>query len=690
MKDNKIDWSQYKIKEDNPRTDWSQYKATPNNNEDSPVENDLPIKKPQKRGLIDKTMELFSHAMAKGTDFLTKIPGEIKGITEEFKKSPLGETKHIAGQLGVGATGIGKDIANFALSLLEPLSQLGGIPEGGHPFTYQIPEKTGLQDALGLESNKKGDELIKAIPEIVSLAYGGSAFLKKGYKSLATANPLSKESKLRNAMTENIINAKKIKQEASKDLSKATDKLKYQYAEQSTPKGQKIGSLNPVDQKIEALAKQEKIKELEPLANIPKKEIKVEPEPDYEKVIQQAKEEKTKASELLSEALRSHEPISLKAGEKIKQHLNKLHDSASSLYNRVESAYKGKYIAKNNTAEINKISSDLQGIIKEDLMSGDSLAPGYGSATSEQQALEAKINTLKSEKVKASDAYDVLRTLQNRAQKARDASFKPGLDKIERTRLQKLAHLHEKEAVKLGKQLESVGDPNTKQMLKSANENWKAYKDISRSKVGKSILRNEGNIPADTMLKIEGTGKGNEHLRELVKQDPELGRYLFGQKYAKANQQNKIFEKSDLTDRYLKNLPQDIQSKVTDLKVALKKVANPTLENGQTIKEAKDTRKALVKALEEQNIRQKSATEIKELTKQVKFHLDAAKETEAKIKAEELAGKNVDKLQEDFARHKREYINGDSKLTKLKSRLLQLVGTKGAYELLFKDDHHSR
>lgn len=688
MKNNKTDWSQYEVKEAAPETDWAQYESKGGGDTSAIEEPRKP--EPQKRGLLDKTMELFSNAMAKGTNFLAEIPDELKGIKEEFKKSPLGETKHIAGQLGVGTANLGKGIANFALSLLEPLSEIGGIPEGGKPFNYQIPENTGLQEALGLESNKKGDKLITEIPEIASLGYGGSGLLKQGYKKLATVNPLSKESKLRNAMTEEIINAKKIKEAASKELEKTGENLKYQFAEKSEPKGQKIGSLNPVDQRIEALAKESKIEDLKPAASVPEKKVELKPEPDYEKAIEKAKEEKVTATESLSEALRSHEPISLEAGDRIKKHLDKLHNTASSLYNRIESGYKGKFIPKDNTAEINKISSDIQNIIKEDLASGESLAPGYGSSTSEQQALEAKIKSLKGEKVKASDAYDVLRTLQNRAQKARDASFKPGVDKIERTRLQKLAHMHEKQAVKLGKHLESVGDPNTKEMLKNANEVWRAYKDISRSKVGKSILRNEGNIPADTMLKIEGTGKGNEHLRELVKVDPELGRYLFGQKYAKANQQSKIFEKSDLTDRYLKNLPQDIQSKVTDLKVALKKVSNPTLENGQTIKEAKNAHKELIKAFEEQGLRQKSAKEITELTKQTKLHRDAATELETKIKTEEAAGKNVEKLQEDFARHKREYVNGDSKLTKLKSRLLKLAGTKGAYELLFKDDHHSR
>lgn len=663
--------------------------------EEAPIANDRPIEKKSsgiRSDIATGATDLFRNALNTAGGILSsigKVPDHLSGIKQELKEHPLKETAHIAGQLGVGVAQGLKGLANLALQpLRDPIAEKMGMP------ALQIPETTGLQKALGLKSNKKGDELIKEIPDIVALGYGATGLLSKSLRKLNKPLPLTKESKYRNAKTEEIIQSKKEHARIKEEHEKLKNTAKKRYAEEQGVEGENVGGLNPTDQEVKAIVKEAKIKELEPLANIPKKEVpEPPPKPDTDAVIAKAKAERDHASEQLSLALKAHENISLKAGAKIQKFTKEIHGTATDLYTKVEKGYKGKTVPADNTTRINDVGERLNTLIKEDLESGESLAPGYGSGTSEQKALEAKIKSLQGETVAASDVYDVQRTLQNRAQKARDASFKPGLDKIERTRLQKLAHQHEKEAVKLGKVLEKVGDPDTKALMKAANENWRKYKDISRSKVGKYINRNEGQIPADTMLKIEGTGKGNAYLRELAKNDPELGRLLFGQKYGKASQQKKVFEKSDLTDKYLKNLPQDVQDKVTSLKVALKNVSNPTMANGQTIKEAKIAHKeltdALTKEATEQATRIKSAEEITKLENQIKFHREKADVFKSKIKEEEAAGRNTDKLKEDLARHVREYTQGDTKLDKLKTGLLKLGVGKAAYELLFKNNHKS-
>ena len=641
------------------------------------------------KGLKESSTALLSNALKGGIGFLSNPVKSIgaEGLGQEFEKDPLGEAAHAAGQLGVGIAESGKDLINLGLSALTPLSEIGGIPKGGHPVKLQIPETTGLQKALGLESNRRGDEFLKKIPDIAALAYGATGLIKSGYKALNKAPPLSKERRFQNAMKEEAIKSKKVQTQTGEELDALKDEQALKYAE--AHEGAKIGTLTPTGQKIEALGKEAEAKRLESIANIPEAPVGQAPlKPNTEALINETKEAKTKASESLSAALKAHENIPLKAGAIIQKHITKLHDAASKIYNKVEKAYKGKDIPVDNTAEINSTAEKLDALIQEDLASGESLSPGYGSGTSEQKALEAKINSLKNQTVKASDVYDMQRTLQNRAQKARDASFGKGLDKTERTRLQKLARRHEKLSQKLGTVLENVGDPDTKALLKEANTGWKAYSDISRTKVGKGLKRGEGQIPSDTLGKIEGTGPGNALLKDLVKKDPELARYLFGQKYGKASKQAQIFEKSDITDEYLKLVPQPVRDKVAELSIALKNSASRRTPSGETVSEIKSKYKelsdAFKKNFEEQASRKKAIEDIDRLTKQAKLHRETSAKLDAKIKQWKSEGKNTAQLEEDLARRKREYLEQDTKLDKLKANLVKAIGAKIGYEALFK------
>jgi hypothetical protein len=221
-------------------------------------------------------------------------------------------------------------------------------------------------------------------------------------------------------------------------------------------------------------------------------------------------------------------------------------------------------------------------------------------------------------------------------------------------------------------------------MLKEANEGWRTYKDISRSKVGKSILRNEGKIPADTMMKITGTGKGNEHLRKLVESDPELSNYILGQKFSKPSKHAELLEGNDTVDAYIKRSP-DVQDKMTKLRVALKNVS----EGKGSYKEAKSDYKALTdsitKTAKEQKLRVESQAEIKRLTAERKSHLEASKQIDEKMKIAKAKGENTAKLEEDKARHIREYNDKGTRLDKVKSGIYKLIGGKIGYDVLFKE-----
>ena len=127
-------------------------------------------------------MRMLGHALKGGIGYLTKIPGEIRGIKDEFKNHPLDETGHALGQIGVGITEDVKSLANLALLPFQ--DQLAQKLSGGKVGRIQIPEDTGLQKFLGLESNKKGDELLKDLPDIAAIGTGLVKGVAKGVRAL--------------------------------------------------------------------------------------------------------------------------------------------------------------------------------------------------------------------------------------------------------------------------------------------------------------------------------------------------------------------------------------------------------------------------------------------------------------------------------------------------------------------------
>ncbi len=651
---------------------------TPFNSREEAANPEQPqVNKPESNGFLDVTSDAIKSlrdTLKSGVAFVGRIPDDLKGIAQEFKEDPWGETKHAVERTGVGLAEAGKGMANLGLSIFDdPIAQKLSGGKLGKP---RIGE-TGLEKALGLKGNKKGDKIFEALPDIVATVTGIGGGIGGLYRFLSKELPHGAEKVLRNQMTENIIAKAKEHGASEAQVNELQDSLRREF---SIKHGSDIGELTPIGQEVKANIKGHEIEELRPTAELPEREV---PEstmtPDKEKMMEKSRAAKEEATQGLSHALRIRKEHAKEAGQIIYKHMKKLHKAASDLYTKVENGFKGIKIPVDNTAKINETAGQLHKLIEEDLASGESLAPGYGSATSEQKALEDKIKSLENATVNASDVYDVQRTLQNRAQKARDASFAPGLDKIERTRLQRLAAKHESAATKLGNVLEKVGDPNTKAMIKEANTAWKASKDIGRSKVGKYIIRNEGKIPADTMYKITGTGKGNEHLRKLVETDPELSDYILGQKYAKPSKHKELLEGNDTVDAYIKRSP-IIQDKMTKLKVALKEVA----EGNKNFKEAKSEYKALEKSIkeaaEEKLAKQNAQAQIKKLTAEREDHLKASELLEKQIGEAKKTGKETAQLEEEFARHKREYNDKGNRLQKLKNIAWKYVGAKVGYE----------
>lgn len=609
------------------------------------------------KGLTYDAVENLRNAFRSGVGFIGRTPENIKGIKQEFKDNPLKEAGHIAGQLAVSLAESGKGLANLALLPLQDktLQKL----TGGKVGNIQIPETTGLQNLLGLQSDKKGDELIKTLPDIAGLTYGGTSLIGKGFRKLNKPIPLSKESRLRNAMHEKIIGSKKAHEKIIEDKKLLEESQKLRYAQEHG--GEKIGSLNPVDQEIEALGKEAAIEAAAPIAKLPEEKVSVLPvAPDVKSA------EKALADAL--ESTRAHE----KHGGRIYQDaIVADKEAASDLYNKYREHLSKSDIKLNNDAEIKDITNRLN-----EMKNSDELASGYGIGNGEQKELESQLAKLKSETVNAADVFSVKRTLDHMAESIRSKQFS-GVSDEEFKQLRTAADKLESKSEKLGGILENVGGKEAQQMLKMANEGWSKYASVRNHAVGRKLLK-EGILPSNTIGKLssksadKGTQRAIDYLNAIKDESPRLQKHILSQKYGKESQFKHLLNPKEEVEPYLANR-EDLHTHI---------------ENLRETKHAANEHKKLTEALKETANRQKMRAEANEkidkLTKQVKLHRETADKLAAKIKEEKAAGKNTAKLEEDFARHKREYVSGDSRLTHMKSLLGKVIAGKIGYEVFFK------
>lgn len=627
------------------------------------------------RGLAQETLESLRgllKAGGQGIGFLSRIPSNIKGIGEEFAANPLGETGHAIGQLGVGLAEGGKGLANLALAPFQ--DKLAQRLSGGKVGKLQIPEDTGLQEALGLQSNKKGDELIKALPDILSLGYGATGLIKKGYKALGKAPPLSKERQFQNALKEEAIKSKKTHAQTAEELEALKDEQALKYAQEH--EGAKIGPLTPTGQTIEALGKEAETKRLTPVAELPEEHFGEIPAPPETKAALKIKKEAAeKARNEVESSLGVLDQPRLKGGKIAQKAIKDLHASASDLYNSARKIYQDKQIKADNSKEIKSVTEDLNA-----LKEADELAPGYGSGTEEQKALESQLEALKGEKVNASDVFDLQRTLEKMAKNARDKQYS-GVNELEFKKYRDLSQRFESHAEALANRLESVGGHEVQAMIKEANKGWKTYKDVSRNPVGKAAL-NKGELPSRAMIDIANTQSGNEFLRALADTYPELKRALLAAHVGESSV-TKLTKPTTLTKEYLKALP-DVEDKVNTLQHTIAEVKEGQKSGARIERDYKALVKSMENAAKRQEAKQNAIKDIERLTKQAKLHRETSAKLDAKIKQLKSEGKNTAKLEEDLARRKREYLEQGSKLDKLKKNLVKLVGAKLGYEALFK------
>jgi len=606
------DWDEEKITSSMKEHFPDEYK----DDQPKPMELELNKGQPKERtgvmGVISDVARGTGNAVKGGINFLAKTPDMLEDLGEELLEHPgTGQLRGLAEIAAEGAE-MGKGIINAPYNLNQYLARKHLLPQVlgklGKLIPH-IPEDTGLEKALGLEA-RKGDKLLRGLTEAAGLVAGGAP-IAKGIKKAVTAP--SKERLFKRALESKIAKAAEEKGLAVGDLDKLKEALTDEYTKLHPSRP---GELTPGGQQSEINIKKQKLEANPQKDNIPEGELPTIPEaPDtkgmlerHQKAIDEAKEAAEADVGILSNP-------KLGARKKIKSAIKEVKGSASELYEASRNHYKDQKISADNSAEIKAATKEL-----EAMKDADELAPGYGSGTGEQKALEAQIEALKGEKVNASDIFDLQRTLEKMAENTREKQFASGkgTTDLDRNRFGQIAEKLDFHAEKLAKRLESVGGKDVQKMITEANKGWRVYKQLSLDNpVGKGAMY--GEIPNQALIKIADDHPANDFMKALVDSDPQLRKQLLAA-YSGESNVNKLLKPSSVIDGYIKSLP-EVEEKLTAFKNAVSDYKAGEKSAAKISKAHED----LVKSMKE-------VAQAKQLQQQIKFHEEAIPKIREKMK----------------------------------------------------------
>jgi hypothetical protein len=681
------DWSTEQVQEaihknfPDESSNQSQIPETPFNNRVAPEPERTGV-----AGLAGDAADLFGQALKSGTQFVEDIPENASKIGQDFKKDPVQALGHHLGQLHASNANLMKAAVNSPHDLLKymlkkhlaidiplggnfpKINDLTGIEQKHAPTMMSdliphIPEDTGVEKALGLEAKpERGDELTRAIPAIAALGSGGASVVKSLVKALKSP---SKKNLFIRAFEEKIAAAKKAKDMSEKDIQTLKDTHETLYSNQFK---KPLGRTSPTGQRVSIDVKTGKMEKLRPEAEIPEEKVgEIPHEPDTKSIIDEKNSVAQAARERAETTLGLLDHPRLKGSVPINKAIEDVHKSSSDLYNSSRKFYEDKHVTADNSAEIKSITSDLEAMKK-----ADDLAPGYGSGSETQKALESHLEALKGETVEAKDLFDLQRTLEKMAKNTRDKQYSSGkLTQIERDRLDNIASNFQNHASGLAKRLESVGGKEVQSMIKEANKGWKIYKDLSeRNPIGKGAIA--GEIPARTMIELAKNHPSNEFLNALVQSNPDLKRYVLASHVGESSI-NKLVKPATLTKQYLAELP-EVEEHVIAFKEALADVKTGERQAAKVKKEHDALVTSMKEAANRQKARQSAIAERDTLSKQIKFHEKSIPEIEAKMKKYEADSTKHAKLQKELDMHKRNLQEKNHLLKKLLKSIVNITG----------------
>jgi hypothetical protein len=627
--------------------------------------------KPESTGVLGVVGDIASgldNARESGINFADDFPNKLEKLGGQLLEHPGKAHLRGIGQLAAETADIGKSIVNAPHDLLKYFLKkhlavdipIPGTNWKSSDLIPHIPEDTGVEKALGLQADKsKGDDAIRAIPEILAAGAGGVS-IAKGIKKVVTAP--SKERLFKRALESKIAKAAEEKGLAVGDLDKLKEALTDEYTKLHPSRP---GELTPIGQQSEINIKKQKLEANPKKDEIPEGELPSLPEkPDTKTMLEEHQNAMDEAKEAAESDVGILSNPKLGARKKIKTAIQNVKSSASELYKAGRNHYKDQKISADNSAEIKAATKEL-----EAMKDADELAPGYGSGTTDQKALEAQIEALKGEKVNASDIFDLQRTLEKMAENTREKQFASGkgTTDLERKRLGEIAEKLDFHADKLATRLESVGGKDVQKIITEANKGWRTYKQLSLDNpVGKGAMY--GEIPNQALIKIADEHPANDFMKALVDSDPEL-RKQFLAAYSGEGNVKKLLRPNTVIKKYIESLP-EVEEKLNAFKNAVSDYKAGEKSAAKIDKAHED----LVKSMKE-------VAEAKRLQQQIKFHEEALPKIAEKMKHVDVKSAEHSKLAKELKDHEKNLADKNHFLKKYGKAV---VGFLGANQLAKK------
>ncbi len=624
----------------------------------------VPKEKTGWKAVGEDAINMLRHSLKSGLGFARRTPGNLKEIGSELIHHPLSYPPHVAQQVLAALGEGGKGLLNLPHEGIAELGKRDVIPDwlkkyNELPFTH-IPEDTGTEKLLGLESTKKSDELIRALPAILG---GGKALAAPVGAAKKAVTAPSKETLFKRALESRIEEAADKIGVSQKDLTSLKESLRRDYSDIHK---EKLGEVTPIGQEEAINVKRGKLEKLQPLTEIPEEKVGEIPEaPDTQAIIDKKKAALENATDEAEKVVGIKDNPRLQGGEKVKKAIEEVKDKASALYNAARKHYVDKKVKVDNSKELKSVGNEL-----DELSANESIFEG---TSSEREALQTKIDSLQGETVNASDLFDMQRTLETMAENTRQKQYASGkgTTKLERKHFRKVADRLENHAKFLEKQLESVGGKEVQSMMKDANKGWAIYKNLEkRNPVGKGALK--GELPTRSMVEIAKSHPGNDFLSALIESDPELKKHVLAA-YTGESNVTKLIKPTSLAKKYIQDLP-EVEEHVNALKQALTGVKEGEIQASKVKKEYSDLVKSMTEAAETQKSRADAIQKSDKLKQQIKFIEDAIPKLKEKIsKVDENTAEHA-RLKKELSDHEKNLADKNHLLKKITSIVLKFTG----------------
>ena len=542
-------------------------------------EEDVPYTPPPQRQGLGGIWEDVKDIPGKVLDYGMNVPGKAVESWGQIFNQPGRAFKNLLA--GAGET---VEAPINLLGAVGPYLESRGITDKIPGF--KVPD-TGIEHAMGLDEQQPGDELIRQmfmfapVPKLFGKVPGVKQAGKR-INAMGEHGPLSRR-------------AEELEQkhgEATQEHRAATDEFNalknflesqpgfessnpYALERKATEANQKLERLRQEQEAIpehlrateEPIAPEKTpLSLVEPVLPGEKLEISQEPIKNAESLLKtneqkSAELERQFGEDFLKKGYTHDVPIAEKVTQTIEGVKNAkgkreggLKQEIGAIYDQVENDLKDQHVLIPQTQELEaaqnaarKLLEGSRGFFKTD----EEFEAAVQKIAKGDQGAKKGPNDI----VPAADVLSNYRTMRHLSQKLRKEAFssKVASNKDLQADILKKAEEFETNANNLEGILESNDLGTSLDTLKTANKRWREeITPLYKNKTYRQFLNGLG--PDNIMKALRGQGEGQEIIRNIIKNDPELLRNIVGQRYA--TNPAKLHEFDELTHEYTQHMPE--------------------------------------------------------------------------------------------------------------------------------------